>query len=294
MYIIAGVQWFFDNSLQGPAEEDFLGSVSAGVQNVAPQNTAENNIQPVSTENLILELSAGSAISIESNFQGVNKVIFEKNSDAQLPIASLTKLMTAVVVLDNYNLSDTVVVSGTAGSQDPTEQDVEPGDVLPVESFLEIMLVGSSNRSAYALSELIGEEKFVELMNQKAKDIGLKDTFFADPTGLSPDNVSTVNNLVKLTEYILENYSKISDISKIKELYIYKFGNVINTDELLSEFPEIVFSKTGLTAAAKGCLVLVLSNSKNNYYTINVILGSDDRFLEMKKLINWSGKNYNQ
>ena len=86
-----------------------------------------------------------------------------------------------------------------------------------MESFLDIMLIESSNKSAYALSETMGEQAFVDLMNQKAKDIGLENTFFADPTGLSDENISTANDLAKFAEYILKNYPKIVEISGTKE-----------------------------------------------------------------------------
>ena len=284
MYAISGVRWVLDNSLQNQNGQQLLGSVSDGVQNALPQNVTENTVQQKSE----LVVNAESAISVESNLQDISKVIFEKDSDAKLPIASLTKLMTAVIVLDNYNLSDTAVVSKIADSQDPMKQDVKLGEVMPVESFLDIMLVESSNKSAYALSELIGEQKFVDLMNQKAKDLGLKNTFFVDPTGLSSDDVSTATDLTKLAEHILNNYPKISDISKLKSFYVPNFGQITNTDQLLGEIPDIICSKTGFTAAAKGCLLLVLNNQKNNDYLINVVLGADDRFAEMKKIINWS------
>lgn len=298
-YIISGVQWFFENSLKNQNKAS-LGSLSDAVQNIAPEdikeNAAVNPVQPVATGDLRLEVNAKSAISVESNLSKPgapsgsypNKIIFEKNSDMQLPIASLTKLMTAVIVLDNYNLSDTWQADKIADSQDPMKQDIKLGDVMTVESFLKIMLVGSSNKSAYALSELIGEQNFIALMNQKAKDLGLEKTIFADPTGLSPKNISTAGDLVRFAEHILKNYPKIADISKAKELYIAGFGNVINTDQLLQDFPEAVFSKTGFTTKANGCLLLVINSPKSGGYLISVVLGADDRFSEMKKLITLS------
>jgi len=273
-YMISEVQWVLEYPLKSQSDAVFLGDVSGALPNI--QSVDE------------IELNAESAISVKSDLQGFNKVIFEKDSDTELPIASLTKLMTAVVVFENYNLSDIAVVSEIADSQDLKEQNIKLGDTTTIKNFLYMMLVGSSNKSARALSELVGEKKFVELMNQKAKDLGLKNTFFADPTGLSSENVSTASDLTKLAEYILNSHPQIADISKIKEIYIPGFGNFINTDQLLGEIPDIVCSKTGFTVAAKGCLLLIINNPKNNNYLINVILGADDRFSEMKKLINYS------
>ena len=78
------------------------------------------------------------------------------------------------------------------------------------------MLIESSNKSAYALSEIMGEQKFVNLMNKKAKEIGLENTFFVDPTGLSSQDVSTASDLAKLAEYILKNYPKIARYNENK------------------------------------------------------------------------------
>lgn len=291
-YIISGVQYLFKGLPQAELPKVnpgiFSASVSGAVQNIAQPGPSENITQPSSEP----EINAESAISVESNLSDLRKIIFTKNIDALLPIASLTKLMTAVVVLDNYDLSENIIVGSVADSQDPVKQDVKLGDTMPVESFLEIMLVDSSNKSAHALSELAGEEKFVGLMNAKAEEIGLKNTFFADPTGLSPEDVSTASDLAKLAEYILKNYPRIGDISKSKDFYVPGFGRISNTDQLLEEVPETVCSKTGFTDQAKGCLLLVTDNPKGpkGYpdYLINVILGADDRFSEMRKLINWS------
>jgi len=334
-YIISGIKWILLNSALIPGEsvqsvnsinnEEALGSISAGVQNViqqsdiTQQSSAQNVVQPdvvqpdvvqqttikqnavrqATVQNIVQpnvepeiiagpRINAKSAISIESNLQDINKIIFEKDRNIQLPIASLTKLMTAVVVLDNYNLSAILRVDEIADSQDPLKQDVKLGDAMTVENFLDIMLVGSSNKSAYTLSELAGEQNFVALMNQKAKDLGMQNTFFADPTGLSAEDVSTASDLTKLADYVLKNYPKISNISKLKEIYVPGFGNVENTDQLLGEIPDIICSKTGFTAEAKGCLLLVVNNPSNNDYLIGVILGADDRFSEMKKLIDYS------
>jgi D-alanyl-D-alanine carboxypeptidase len=290
LYIISGIRLVFENSLQVQGQAAFSESVSGEIQNVLPQDISENIIQPFPMEDPKLEVNAESAISVESNLNGAEKIIFEKNGNTQLPIASLTKLMTAVIVLDNYNLSDTIVVDKIADSQNPMKQDVKLGDMMPVESFLDIMLIESSNKSAYALSEKMGEPAFVSLMNRKAREIGMENTFFIDPTGLSPENVSTANDLASFAKYILKNYPLIAEISRIKELYVPGVGDIINTNQILQEFPNVICSKTGFTTEAKGCLLLVMNNPQNNNYLISVILGADDRFSEMKKLIDYSSQ----
>lgn len=212
-----------------------------------------------------LNLSASAAISAEIDFENSDKILFAKGIKKKLPIASLTKLMTAVVSLDNYDLSD-----------------------KSVSDFLHMMIIGSCNKSALALSEKMGEEKFITLMNQKAKEIGMLDTSFVEPAGLSEKNYSTAEDLVALVKYILSEskYSKIIDISRQKEFYSEESGVFENTNQLLVELPDIIGGKTGFTEEAKGCLILIIYNEKSNDYVIDIILGSDDRFLEMKKIIN--------
>lgn len=276
---------FFTYAISG-MQQFLVGSVSNSVQNTIPEKAIEEVVLPAPKPEIIAE----SALSIESNLTGSSKIIFEKSADIKLPIASLTKLMTAVIVLDNYKLSDKLTVNRLSDSQDAVKQDIKLGDTLPVESLLKIMLIASSNKSAHTLAEKIGVEKFVILMNQKAKSLGLENTSFADPTGLSAQNISTAKDLAKLTEHILKNYPKIGDISREQELDVPYFGKIVNTDQLLGEIPEIVCSKTGFTTQAKGCLLLAINNPKGDGYLINVILGADDRFSEMRKIINWSSE----
>lgn len=293
VYMVAGAQLVYDNFLtnnsQGLAQinsDIFLGSVLNTSQDFY---SAGLQLSPDSI--YIKDLEAKSAISVETNLIDQNRIVVYKNIEAPLPIASLTKLMTAIVVLDNYNSSDIVTVNKSADSQTPVKQDVKMGDTMPVQSFLQIMLVGSSNKAAYALAEKIGTESFVKLMNQKSKDLYLENTFFADPTGLSQFNVSTASDLTKLAEHILKNYPAILKISRAKQLYVQGFGDVVNTDDLLGEVPDVVCSKTGFTKEAKGCLLLITANPEKGNYLINVVLGAEDRFGEMKQIIDLASNN---
>jgi D-alanyl-D-alanine carboxypeptidase (penicillin-binding protein 5/6) len=288
VYMVSGAQWIFTSSLQDLDGEKILGSLTDSIQNVSALDYNSNSSDDFFNMPAHLDINSESAVSVEGGFSGSSKTIFTKNGDLKLPIASLTKLMTAVIVLDNYNMSTVVSIGEQADMQDSMKQDVKLGDMFSVEDLLKIMLIESSNKSAYALSMLKGEEKFVDLMNQKTRDLGLENTFFTDPTGLSSQNVSTANDLAKLATHIVENYPKIADISREEKINVPNFGEVVNSNQLLGEIPEIICSKTGFTTAAKGCLLVVINSPNNNGYLINVILGADDRFSEMKKLINWS------
>jgi len=282
-------QPFLGDLLESGSEAALMEGVLGAMQNNALVGSI-NNGQDIVVESSfeILPINARAALSLRSDLYNVDEIIFEKDKELIFPIASLTKLMTAVVVLDKYNLSDIITVGEVADLQSPMMQDVKLGDSMPVESFLELMLVRSSNKAAYSLAEQIEEQNFVSAMNKKAKAIGLKKTFFVDPSGLSDQNVSSAEDLVKLSKYILRNYPRIAKISSQKKVNIPGLGEVENTDELLSEIPGIVFSKTGFTLAADGCLLLVTRDSGSANYLINIVLGAGDRFSEMKKLIRCS------
>ncbi|RLC39718.1 MAG: hypothetical protein DRH33_02120 [Candidatus Nealsonbacteria bacterium] len=247
------------------------------------------------------EIKAGSAISVEIDSNGKEKIIFEKNSNQKMAIASLTKLMTSVVATEFYDPSLRVQISKEAVKQAEENGNLKVGEILKVEELLPIMLCESSNDAAFALAQVIGIEGFTALMNLKAKDIGLTNTYFFNPTGLDPNepsqpaNYSTAQDLVKLIKYLLKNHPEIIEILGKKEYPLYLENGVLhhvikNTNELLGQIPEIIGGKTGFTERAGGCLVEILKSPKPNSYLITVILNSPDRFGEMKKLIEFSLK----
>lgn len=212
----------------------------------------------------ILDLDAQSAISIWFDSMGKEKVLFEKKSSQQMPMASLTKLMTAVIVLEVY----------------PYDNETE--------ELLNIMLVQSNNEAAYSLADYVSQKKFVELMNAKAKNIGLNDTNFANASGVdNPNQYSTSSDLGKLAYYIFEQYP---EIFKITSKEAYKGSQ--NTNELLGEISGIIGGKTGETPNAGQCLLLILEAPNERGYLINVILGSENRFVEMRAFIDWLFKFY--
>jgi D-alanyl-D-alanine carboxypeptidase len=260
---------------------------------------SQNKAESQTIENFAIE--AKSAISIEIDLEGKEKIIFEKNTKQKMPIASLTKLMTAIVATEFYDPSLWVQISKDAVEQEEENGNLKVGEILKVEELLPIMLCESSNDAAFALAEVIGIEGFTDLMNLKAKDIGLMNTRFFNPTGLDPDdpaqptNYSTAQDLVKLIKYLLKNHPEIIEILTKKEYPLYLENGVLhhilkNTNKLLGEIPEIIGGKTGFTERAGGCLIEILKSKKPDSYLIIVILNSPDRFGEMKKLIEFSLK----
>jgi D-alanyl-D-alanine carboxypeptidase len=249
-----------------------------------------------------LKVGAEAAISIFFDpSQGRKKILFEKEANKKLPIASLTKLMTANIVLENYDLSQEIEISKAAVSQESEFGNLKIGEKFLVKDLMYPLLMESSNDAAYALAELYGVESFIELMNSKAQDLGLFDTSFVNPTGLDPDslnelgNYSTVQDLARLSENLLLEKPLIWEILAMPQFDLYSPDGVfhhklLNTNELLRQdgwAGKIIGGKTGWTPKAKGCLVLVIKAPNSSSYLINVILESEDRFGEMKKLVDW-------
>lgn len=274
---------FFLGSISGNNEIDQSAEKNAGSK---PQKPYRNWEVPE------LLLTAESAIAVESKIQGDDKILYKKNSYLRLPIASLTKLMTAVVSIENYDLSQKVIISKNATSQEGEQGALKAGAEITMNDLIYIMLIESSNQAAYALSEGMDKFDFVRLMNNKARELKMESTFFTEPTGLLPENVSTSEDLVKLSKYILNKHPEIAEISRLKEYDLPNYGKLENTDQLLGELPAVVASKTGFTVEAGGCLMLLLNNSEADSYLIYIVLGTPDRFSEMKKMIEWINTAY--
>ncbi|MCK4474026.1 D-alanyl-D-alanine carboxypeptidase [Candidatus Parcubacteria bacterium] len=267
--------WCGINAFQENMEKFFYAQISLPFEQIVK---IEVPLEPIKPN---LDIDVKSAISVVINPQAQQKLLFRKNIDEILPIASLTKLMTALIVLENsenYNSNQ--------------------------KNLLNSMLIESNNESAELLAEMIGTAKFIDLMNKKAKDLNLKDTKFVNPTGLDPEdeslnygsktldyfNHSTVKNLVNLTKHILKWYPEIFEISSLQNNLSNESSDfVINTNELLAQISNIKGGKTGWTDIAEGCMLLVLNDDRGNTF-INVILGAEtreSRFEEMKKIIDW-------
>jgi D-alanyl-D-alanine carboxypeptidase (penicillin-binding protein 5/6) len=250
-----------------------------------------------------LNIEATSAIAVEIDDKSTQKVLFKKASSEVLPIASISKLMTALVVLENYEPSQIVEISKTAVSIEGESGKLKIGEIFKTQDLLYPLLMESSNDVAQALSEVRGEQAFVDLMNFKAENLGLKNTNFVNPTGLDPEtsgplNSSTAEDLIRLTDYLLKTQPLIWKILTTSEFDLYSADGVyhhkvLNNNKLLKDWPErIVGAKTGYTDKASGCIILVLKNPNSENFLINAILGSVDRYEEMKKLVNWLDQAY--
>lgn len=224
-----------------------------------------------------------------------NKFIYQKNIKEKLPIASLTKIITAIVALENLKLEDEITVSQKAVMTEGENGRLIIGEKLNVLNLLYIMLIESSNDAAIAL--LGANTNFMDLMNNKVSELHLKDTHFTEPTGISEFNYSTVYDLTQIAKYSMDK-PLIWQILGIKETDIYSQDkktkhHLINTNKLLAEIPEMIGGKTGFTDEAGGCMITMVElQNKVGEYLITVVLGSDNRELSTKKLIEWIQKAY--
>jgi len=245
-------------------------------------------------EKFEVELNANAALSVWTDLEQ-SKVLFEKNKDRTFPIASLSKLMTSFVVMDlgeTYPLEKPIMITEKSVEQDGNF-DLKPGERLSVKDLMAMALIESSNDAAYALSDYIGKDSFVELMNYYVDKMSLEDTKFYNPTGLKveekPENKSSAENLAKLAEQILKKHPEIFELSQETTYKVKDSSESLhhrieeNTNILLEDYPKMIGGKTGYTDGADQCLLTIMKGERGYY--INVILGSNDRFGEMEKLI---------
>ena len=248
-------------------------------------------------------------LNIESNNflsvfikDGKEIILSEKKADEVIAIASLTKLMTAIIVLENYNLDDLIQISASAIATYGDAGNLQIGEIMTIRDLLYITLIESSNDGAEALAEKMGVSTFVYKMNEKAASLGMNNTWFINPSGLDEGNLynfSTVNDLKKMVVYILENHSLIAEILSLPEKELTSHSGISrtirNTNVLLEESDAYLWGKTGYTNRANGCLILILNNfsiNNNQGYVINIIAGADDKFGEARKLEQWLKESF--
>jgi len=227
-----------------------------------------------------------------------NRFLYEEDTDSKLPIASLTKILSAVVVLERLDSNDIVTITEKSIKVDGEKQDLYLGEKLTVRNLLKLMLIESSNDAAYALAEHAKSLgiNFVGEMNVKARNLDMNDSFFTDPAGLDDSAYSTARDLVKLVQYSL-NYKEIWDISAEKTAIVESSDerikhSITSTNRLLGLIKDIIGGKTGYTDGAGQCMILVASVPDYPGKIISIVLGSNDRFGDTQKLVEWTRMAY--
>lgn len=224
--------------------------------------------------------------------------IYGKNETTKTKMASTTKIMTAIVVIENTNLSNIVEISAKAAVTGGSRLKIKKGDKITVNDLLYGLMLRSGNDAAVALAEYVGGsiEGFAVLMNNKAKELGLENTNFVTPHGLdSEEHYTTPYELALLADYALKNEVFVNIVkTKTCSITINGYSRTIsNTNELLGNLNGVYGVKTGFTNGAGRCLVT--SIKRNNLDVICVVLGADTkkiRTVDSVKLIEYTFSNF--
>lgn len=228
--------------------------------------------------------------------QGSAQMLYQKNAQMQLPIASITKLATALVILQHHQIDEIVTIpDGIKLPSDSEKVGLTPGEKFRLDEALRIMLIPSANDMAEALAvwDSRSREDFIVKMNQQAKTWGLNNTHFANPTGLDEkDHYSSAQDLITIATIVLQN-SQIREISATSRYNAHnltgKSYTLVSTNKLLV-YDYFKGLKTGLTVQAGQTLISLAE--KSGHSLIGVVLNSPNRFQESKNMLDWAFANY--
>lgn len=242
-----------------------------------------------------LELNSRIAIAYDRTS---GKVIWGKNENKRTAMASTTKIMTAIVLIESTDLNQTVTISAKAAGTGGSRLGLKRNDKITVKDLLYGLMLKSGNDAAVAIAETVGGsvEGFAELMNNKAKSLGLENTHYVTPHGLdNPEHYTTAYELAKLADYALNNetFAKVVNTKNYTVTINGYPKNITNTNELLGYLNGVNGVKTGFTNNAGRCLVT--SVNRNNFQIITVVLQADTkkfRTSDSIKLIEHIYKNY--
>lgn len=291
LFLISSVPW---GELFIPSDDAEIVK-EADVESEGAIPLKELHYTKTALENKLHRIKSKAALAVDIE---KGDILFEKNMEKQLPIASLTKLMTALVFLEqNPNLDDTAEII-YADAKFAGRSGVRVRETLTLKDLLHTSLMCSNNRTTKTLVRVSGLsfEDFVTRMNQKAEEIGLENTCFYEPTGLDENNQSTALDCARLISFALTD----SVIASITSKKIYSFTSVykkrkrrrqiMNTNSLLLSSLNVKGGKTGYNGASGWCLGTLVEN-KDGTKIATVVLGAPSsltRFRETKSIIKWS------
>ena len=263
-------------------------SIDVSAEITANSNTTNNILYPSA-------INSRSCIIYDRNS---DMVLYSKNENKTVKMASTTKIMTSLIIIENCDLSETVEVSKKSASTGGSRLGLKTGDKITIKDLLYGLMLCSGNDAAIALAEYAGEDVtgFVRLMNDKANQLGLKDTHYESPHGLDSDNhYTTAYELAVLTDYALKNKTFLQIVgTKNYTITINGYSkNISNTNELLGNLTGVYGVKTGFTNGANRCLVTACK--RNNMDIICVVLGADTKRFRTQdsiKLIEYAFKNF--
>ena len=236
---------------------------------------------------------ADSAILVEAS---TGRILYEKNAETERPPASMTKMLTCIVALENLKPTDTIKISRDVAFTEDVALTWGENDTLSAWDVMTALMVISENGGAVALAQTVGGSvpQFAKMMNDKAKEIGCTHSHFVNPNGLPADNhYSTASDMARIAAYGMknENFRKLVGTQHTSIRWISpkeKFAEVNNTNRLLGTYTGATGIKTGWTVAAAGCLAA--SAKRGDIELIAIIMHSPDsntRFVDAADLLNY-------
>ena len=269
------------------------------------EETIENENYEISSLLSSLETNTSPSKEPETNSTHIiaidrnsSRILFEKNAYTKTPMASTTKIITAIIAIEECKLDEIVEISSKAASTNGSTLGITKGTTMSIRDLLYGLMLRSGNDCAVAIAEHIGGslENFSNIMNSKAKQIGLNNSNFVTPHGLDdPNHYTTAYELAILTNYALNNKTFL-EIVKTKTTTVNCGNNIktiSNTNELLGNYEGVYGVKTGFTFGAGRCLVTACK--RNNLDIIVVVLGADTkkiRTTDSVKVLNYVFTNY--
>ena len=236
-------------------------------------------------------ISARSAIMIDSDN---NRILYSKNINEKRSVASISKIMTAVLAIESGKLDEYVIIGAEIDKSYGSGIYIKKGEKIKLKDLVYGLMLRSGNDAANAIAYFVGKDKFVEMMNKKAQEIGMKNTIFNNPSGLDEEegNYSTAYDMAILTSYAM----KLMDFQEIvgsKNYYLKTNKNTyywINKNKLLFTYNYTTGGKTGFTVKARR--TLVTTASKDNLNLVVVTLNDGNDFKNHRDLFEYGFNNY--
>ncbi|MEK7181492.1 MAG: serine hydrolase [Patescibacteria group bacterium] len=282
-----------ESILNGGGSDSVVGSDSKKTAETVAGSDSKKAILEKQEKGIVMpvvDVAAAAVLDLETGTPYFNYK--EKN---QWPMASLTKLMTAVVAMNKMSLTQEVTIKeGDLKFFEGIGAKLKVDEKYVLSDLIKVMLVVSSNEAAEAIASTYGRDGFIKAMNDQAKDWGFDDTNFNDPTGISVSDQSTASDLYKLTREIYNEFPNLFKITRLTKLSVkevesqkmVRFTN-INTFAGRADF---LGGKTGFTDEAQGNLISIFSLGDRPIAVI--VLGTTDRFNESERLWQWFKSNY--
>ena len=297
-HIVLAMNAEIENSITSKVDTKNSIKIADLVENETEEvDVREIQEEVLATSSNVEEMELNSRIALIYD-RASGRILYEKNGNKQTPMASTTKIMTAIVVLENANLKDTVTITSKAAGTGGSRLGLKKNDKITVNDLLYGLMLRSGNDAAVALAIHIGGsiEGFAQMMNDKAKKMGLTNSHFVVPHGLDNEgHYTTAYELAKMADYAL-NIAKFKEIVSTKSTTIYINGYakaINNTNQLLGSISGVYGVKTGFTNGAGRCLVS--SCKRDDLDIITVIIGADTtkmRTADTIKLIQYAYENF--